>query len=166
VRYRTVQVSGYTVKTLSKPINTYVRSALGQGHFALAAVAKSCMARTVLVADDNPTIRKILCRVFEAEADYDLCAQATNGQEAIEQALKHRPELIILDFSMPVMNGMDAARKLKKLMPDIPIILFTQHAHLTDAIPREDLQVDRIVSKGDVVELMNYVRSLRPAIRL
>src|SRR5580704_12139400 len=124
------------------------------------------MAKTILVADDSPIILKALCPILEAEQDYDLCAEATNGQEAIELALKHPPELIILDFSMPVMNGMDAARELRKLMPDIPIILFTQHAHLTDAIPREDLQVDRIVSKGDVVELMNYVRSLRPAIRL
>jgi YesN/AraC family two-component response regulator len=47
----------------------------------------------------------MLCRIFEAEEDYELCAEATNGQEAIELALKHRPELIILDFSMPVMNG-------------------------------------------------------------
>jgi YesN/AraC family two-component response regulator len=63
------------------------------------------MARSILVADDNPIIRRMLCRIFEAEEDYELCAEATNGQEAIELALKHRPELIILDFSMPVMNG-------------------------------------------------------------
>ena len=75
------------------------------------------MARTVLVADDSRVIRETLCRIFEAEENYDLCAEATNGQEAIELALKHRPELIILDFSMPVMNGIDAAKELKKLMP-------------------------------------------------
>ena len=121
------------------------------------------MARTVLVADDNPLIRKILCRFFEAEEDYDICAEATNGQEAIELALKHRPELIILDFSMPIMNGPEAAKELKKLMPAIPIILFTQFAEASNAIPREELQVDRIVSKIDVIELMNHVKSLLPA---
>jgi len=63
------------------------------------------MARTVLVADDSRIIRQTLCRIFEAEENYDICAEATNGQEAIELALKHRPELIILDFSMPVIES-------------------------------------------------------------
>lgn len=133
------------------------------GQIAPAGIAQYYMARTVLVADDNPLIRKILCRFFEAEEDYDICAEATNGQEAIELALKHRPELIILDFSMPIMNGPEAAKELKKLMPAIPIILFTQFAEASNAIPREELQVDRIVSKIDVIELMNHVKSLLPA---
>ena len=60
--------------------------------------------------------------------DYDICAEAENGQQAIDLALKHRPDLIILDFAMPVLNGLEAARQLKKIMPGVPIILFTQHA--------------------------------------
>ena len=120
------------------------------------------MARTVIVADDSPIIRKMLCRIFEAEEDYDLCAEATNGQEAIELALKHRPDLIILDFSMPVMNGLDAAKELKKLMPEIPIILFTQYSDLGNTLSRKELQVDRIVAKDKAAELMGHVRSLLP----
>jgi CheY-like chemotaxis protein len=119
------------------------------------------MAKTVLVADDNPIIRKMLCRIFEAEDGYDLCAEATNGQEAIDLALKCRPELIILDLSMPVMNGLDAARELKKLMPGVPIILFTQYSDLGSALSRE-LNVDRIVSKGNATELMGHVKQLLP----
>ena|ERR1700723_2078140 len=115
------------------------------------------MARTVLVADDSRIIRQTLCRIFEAEENYGICAEATNGKEAIELALKHRPELIILDFSMPVMNGMDAAKELKRLMPAVPIILFTQHA---DGLPYDPRHIDRIVSKTNVPELMEHVRSL------
>ena len=59
------------------------------------------MAKRILVADDNPMIRKMLCRLFEIEEDYDICAEAENGQEAIELALQHRPDLIILDLAMP-----------------------------------------------------------------
>jgi two-component system, response regulator PdtaR len=59
------------------------------------------MAKTILVADDNPLMRKTLCEIFETEEDYDICAEASNGQEAIDLAPKHRPELIILDLSMP-----------------------------------------------------------------
>lgn len=120
------------------------------------------MARSVLVADDNPIIRRILRDIFEAEEHYDLCAEATNGQEAIDLALKHRPELIILDLSMPVLNGLDAARELKKLMPRVPIILFTQYADLSYALSRDQLNVDRIVSKGNATELMGHVKSLLP----
>ena len=119
------------------------------------------MAKRVLVADDSPRIRKMLCQLFERENDYDICAEAENGQEAIELALKHRPDLIILDFAMPVLNGLDAARKLKKIMPEVPIILFTQHATAITLI-ETDVTVNRVVSKGDPASLMGHVRSLAP----
>jgi len=118
------------------------------------------LPRTVLVADDNPAIRKALCRVFEVEEDYEICAEAKNGEEAIALAKKHRPDLIILDLEMPVMKGIDAAAELKKLMPGIPIILFTAHAEsLAKRI--EKLPIDRVVSKTDV-HLMVHVRELIP----
>jgi CheY-like chemotaxis protein len=121
------------------------------------------MAKRILVADDNPMIRKMLCQLFEREDDYVMCAEAENGQEAIELAIKHRPDLIILDMSMPVLNGMQAARELKKIMPDVPIILFTQHEHMSRVIVNSDRTVDRVVSKSDADALMGSVRSLAPA---
>jgi len=72
------------------------------------------MVKTVLVADDNPTIRKLLCRMFEREENYDLCAEAEDGKQAIELAVQHHPDLVILDLSMPVMNGLESAHELKK----------------------------------------------------
>jgi DNA-binding NarL/FixJ family response regulator len=121
------------------------------------------MPRTVLVADDNPVIRKMLCKMFEREEDYDLCAEARDGAEAIALAIQHKPDLIILDLSMPVMNGLDAARELKRIMPAIPIILFTQHSDLSTALGITNLNIDRIVSKNDASSLMGHVRSLAPA---
>jgi DNA-binding NarL/FixJ family response regulator len=121
------------------------------------------VAKTILIADDNAVIRKILCQVFEHEEDYDICAEAVNGQEAIELALKHKPDLIILELSMPVMNGLDAARQLKRIMRSTPIILFSQYADLSSRIGFTNLNVDRIVSKEDASSLMGHVRSLAPA---
>jgi DNA-binding NarL/FixJ family response regulator len=121
------------------------------------------MPRTVLVADDNPHIRKALCKMFEAEEDYDLCAEAENGEQAIALALRHRPDLIILDLSMPIMNGLETAHELKKLMPKVPIILFTQHADLGNRIGIINVDVDRIVAKSQASTLMGHVRSLAPA---
>ena len=121
------------------------------------------MAKRIVVADDNPLIRKMLCKLFEVEDDYDLCAEATNGQEAIDLALKYRPDLIILDMSMPVMNGMQAAQELKKIMPDVPIILFTQFEHMSRVVFDSAHMVDRFVSKAEPETLMEHVRSLAPA---
>jgi two-component system response regulator DesR len=121
------------------------------------------MARTILVADDSAMVRKMLRKMFEAEKVYDICAEASNGEEAIDLALKHKPDLIILDLSMPKMNGLDSARELKRLMPKIPIILFTQHSELGDRLGVTNLNVDRIVSKSDGVSLLGHVRSLVPA---
>jgi CheY-like chemotaxis protein len=105
------------------------------------------MAKRILVADDNPLIRKMLCELFENEDDYDLCAEAKNGQEAIELSLKHRPDLIILDWSMPVLSGLEAARELKKAMPNVPIILFTQHADTGITLLESDVNIDRVVQR-------------------
>ena len=121
------------------------------------------MGRTILVADDNPVIRKMLCRMFEEEDGYDLCAEATNGQEAIDLAIKHRPELIILDLSMPFVNGLIASRQLKKIMPTVLIILFTQYGDLGKTLFPHGSSVDRVVSKSDANQLMHQVRALIPA---
>jgi CheY-like chemotaxis protein len=85
--------------------------------------------KIILVADDNPVMRDALCKLFEPEDGLELCEQAVNGQDAIDKAKKFRPDLIILDFSMPVMNGIDAARAIKKIMPRVPIILSTIHGN-------------------------------------
>jgi len=119
--------------------------------------------KTILVADDNPVIRKALCEMFEIEEDYDLCAEATNGVEAITLAKQWRPDLVILDLSMPEMNGYDAACEIKRIMPDVRIILFTLYADTA----REQLMgvnspIDLIVSKSDLANILKHVRALIP----
>jgi len=120
------------------------------------------MAKTILVADDNPRIRQMLCQMFEADTDYDICAEAANGREAIALALEHRPDLIILDISMPVLDGIAAARELKKLMPHVPIILFTQFANLGRDAFGPNPPFDRMVSKDNGKDLKGHVRALIP----
>jgi CheY-like chemotaxis protein len=121
------------------------------------------MAKIILVADDDPEIRKMLCEIFEYEQDYDLCEQAKNGEEAVELAERCKPDLIILDFSMPVMSGVQAAKKIKELMPDVPIILFTMHdAMLLAKLNAFDHFIDRVVSKADLGHLLSHVRDLAP----
>jgi len=66
--------------------------------------------------------------MFTREGDFDVCGEAENGREAIEKAQLLRPNLIVTDLSMPVMNGLEETRVLKKLMPPVPVIIFTAHS--------------------------------------
>jgi DNA-binding NarL/FixJ family response regulator len=117
----------------------------------------------ILVADDNPVIRKMLSRILESEKAYEICAEAADGREAIDLAVEYSPELIILDLSMPNVNGLEASRELKKLMPAVPIILFTLHADITNILQSAYPSVDRVISKSNAKDLMGHVRSLLPA---
>jgi two-component system response regulator NreC len=121
------------------------------------------MPKTILVADDNRSIRKALCEIFKSEENYELCAEATNGAETVALAKQCRPDLIILDLSMPEMNGYDAALEIKRIMPNVQIILFTMYA---DAVRTQltsmNSPIDLIVSKTKPENLVEHVRSLVP----
>src|SRR5207245_9166552 len=70
----------------------------------------TAMVKSTLIADDNALIRQGLRELFRREVEFEVCREAKNGREAIEEAQELRPDLILLDLSMPVMNGLDAAR--------------------------------------------------------
>jgi DNA-binding NarL/FixJ family response regulator len=86
------------------------------------------MVKSVLIADDQEFIRKRLCDLFASQGDFDVCGDAENGLEAVEMAQVLRPDLILLDLSMPMMNGIEAACELKRLMPMVPIIVFSEYS--------------------------------------
>jgi CheY-like chemotaxis protein len=79
-----------------------------------------------MIVDDHAIIRRMVREVFEAE-NWEVL-DAANGAEGVQKAQVVKPGLIILDLSMPVMNGLDAARELKVLMPHIPLLMFTNNA--------------------------------------
>lgn len=88
---------------------------------------KRGVGKTVLVVDDNPAIRRLIAAAFLSDG-FKTCAEAENGKESIEVAKRVKPDVITLDLSMPVMNGLEAAPLLRKLFPKTPIILFTLYA--------------------------------------
>ena len=105
--------------------------------------------------------RDALCKIFEAEKGYELRAIAVNGEEAIALAKEYKPDLIILDLVMPVVNGIEAARVLKRIMPDTPIILFTVYNDTaTHHLLGKSVPIDRIVPKSEVLSIVRHVRSL------
>jgi two-component system chemotaxis response regulator CheY len=107
---------------------------------------KNGVGKTVLVVDDSALMRKAIESAFLSDG-FKTCVEAKNGKEGIEVAKHCHPDLIILDFSMPVMNGLDAAPILRKLFPKIPIFLFLLYA---EGISKEDASkagVDLVISK-------------------
>lgn len=102
--------------------------------------------KRVLIVDDIKEIRKLL-REFLEDAAFVVCGEAANGQAAIEQATDLRPDLIILDASMPVMTGIQAAPRLRRLLPGTAIVLFTAHEFMMQGVSPRDLGVDAVVNK-------------------
>jgi CheY-like chemotaxis protein len=104
--------------------------------------------KCILIVDDNAVIRRSLRGIFEGEG-WEICGEAANGREAIAKAQELNPDLIVLDLSMPVMNGMEAAPELRKILPDVPILVFSVYA---SAIPQEEVAaagITAVVSKAD-----------------
>ncbi len=79
----------------------------------------------ILVVDDNPSVRRHLRSILEQHAGWQVCGEAGTGQEAVERFRQGRPDVIVLDFQMPEMNGLDAARIIGHISPKTPILMLT-----------------------------------------
>jgi len=85
------------------------------------------MLLRVLVADDHPIVRAGLRTLIESRAGWQVCAEAENGREAVEKAGKLKPDIAVLDISMPVLNGVEATRQLRKVSPETEVLILTMH---------------------------------------
>jgi DNA-binding NarL/FixJ family response regulator len=106
----------------------------------------------ILIADDYELIRAGVRALLRWRTDVEI-VEASNGQEAIEQARKTNPDVIILDIAMPIMTGIEAARRLKSEMPQVPILILSMHDD-GHALARELVQigVQGFVSKTDAAQ--------------
>ena len=112
------------------------------------------MAKTILIVDDNAYIRRELCELFKREEDFEICGEAENGKEAIAKALELHPDLIVLDLSMPVMNGLDAARELKRLMPTVLLIMYSAFGDVFGEQQARLIGISELVSKSQPAAIL------------
>ena len=107
----------------------------------------------VLIADDHEIIRRGIRSVLESRDDIEVY-EAENGKEAIAKTHKLQPHLVILDVSMPVLDGFSAAREIKKAFPQIPILIFSLDRTEAFTEVAKKIGVNGYISKNDVGETL------------
>jgi DNA-binding NarL/FixJ family response regulator len=117
--------------------------------------------KTILIADDSASVRYVIREFLKDLPDIEICGEAVNGLDAIEKAKKLKPTLVLLDLSMPGMNGAEVASILKKTMPNVLIVLFTMYSVMIGKALASTIGVDAVLSKPDgmrqLVETVNVV---------
>ena len=115
----------------------------------------------ILIADDNRSIRLLLRSFVETKTKFTVCGEAENGTDAIEKAQQLQPDLVLLDLSMPLLNGAEAAVVLKRMMPQTKIVLFTMHADNVGGMLMTTVGVDLVLSKTEgIVKLEEHLNTL------
>jgi DNA-binding NarL/FixJ family response regulator len=112
----------------------------------------------ILIADDNPLLRRALRSTIEAQVGWTICSEAADGREAVQQAKQCNPDLVILDFAMPHINGVTAAYRISELCPGVPILLFTLYASKLLEQTARDASVLRVIPKTDTATLLAAVK--------
>ena len=119
------------------------------------------MPKVILIVDDSPAVRHLVCSYQESKLEHVACAEAVDGRDAIEHVRVVKPDVIVLDVSMPVMNGLDAAPVLHNLAPQAPIILFTLHQDVVSEKEARSVGFRAVVSKMDQIDtLLNQIVQL------
>lgn len=119
------------------------------------------MSKKILIADDNALVRKLLRIMLEGQKGWQVCAEATNGSEAILKAQESNPDAVILDFAMPLLDGLDAAREITRTLPSVPILLFTLYDSPEMTLAAKEAGVSRVLPKtASGLPLIQAVRDL------
>jgi DNA-binding NarL/FixJ family response regulator len=114
----------------------------------------------ILIADDHPSARCGVCETLANEG-WQICGETCNGREAVEIALKQKPDVVVIDFSMPELNGLEAARRIMKALPQATVLMLTMYE--SEALTRAILEsgVTACLLKSDLKRLVKEVRSLQ-----
>jgi DNA-binding NarL/FixJ family response regulator len=110
------------------------------------------MPLKILIVDDSPPIRRLLRFFIENNTDWLVCGEAGNGLIAVEKVAECKPDAVILDLSMPVMNGLDAAREISRIAPAVQMVMFTLHINDQLRKDAEAVGIKDVISKTDTIE--------------
>jgi two-component system invasion response regulator UvrY len=114
----------------------------------------------ILVVDDNPAVRHYLRAILEQQSAWQVCGEARTGEEALQRVQKTPPDVILLDFQMPDLNGLDVAREIARQWPRIPILMVTVHLSKQLAAAARAVGIRGACAKSDVGSIVEAVQAL------
>jgi DNA-binding NarL/FixJ family response regulator len=114
----------------------------------------------IFVVDDNPAVRHYLRTILERRDTWRVCDEARTGEEALQRVQKNVPDVILLDFQMPGQNGLDVAKKISQLFPDIPILMVTVHFSKQLVEAARIAGIRGACAKSDIVSIVEGVEAL------
>ena len=106
---------------------------------------------TIMLADDHPLLRQALRNVLDKQEDFDVIAEASDGEEAVKLATELVPDVVIMDISMPKLNGLEATRRIKERCPTVVILVLTVHTDSEHALGILDAGAAGYLTKGVLI---------------
>ena len=108
----------------------------------------------ILIADDSEILRSCLKSALTHATGWPVCGEAANGQQAVLLADQLKPDLVILDFAMPILNGIEAAKEIFKGTPAVPVVIYTIHPSWHLELEAKRLGIRSVVSKADGLNVL------------
>lgn len=115
---------------------------------------------SVLIVDENAVVRKLVRDCIETDTNWRVCGEAENGEIAIEKVKTLRPDVVILDLQMPVMNGLEAAKEIRQTVPETAMVMFTMHNSNELMQEAQAIGIQEVLSKSDRIA-ENLLATLR-----
>jgi DNA-binding NarL/FixJ family response regulator len=118
------------------------------------------MRTRFLIVDDSELVRRSLRTVLQANPEWEICGEAADGISAVEMFKELRPNVVILDFQMPGINGIETARRMAEIAPAVPVVLFTQHASADLERHAHEVGIRSVVSKTNAFPMVGMIEAL------
>ena len=118
------------------------------------------MPLRILIADDSRTVRHSLHGLLEQHPNWEVCSEAVDGVDAVAKAQQCKPDIIVLDFFMPGMTGVEAARVLGRVLPAVPILIVTLYVTAELVKQAKAAGIKGAAPKSDTREIFNGVEAL------
>jgi DNA-binding NarL/FixJ family response regulator len=124
------------------------------------AMATETEVLRIMIVDDQEPVRRALRGLLKTQPTFDLCGEAQDGMEAVEKASELRPQVVLMDVSMPRLDGLEATRQILKALPDTEVLILTQHDSEQAARAAKDAGARGYLSKSDARYLISAVETV------
>ena len=118
------------------------------------------MPKLIMIVDDNEIIRHKLRDMFNRNGDWIVCAEAADGNDALEKARYFRPDFVVLDLSMPNMDGLETARKMKNIIPKSSIVMLTAFKDTFLEEKAYEVGISWVLAKTESLRIIDFARLL------